>query len=48
MPETSMHPDNATPIASDQDVKRMDKDTPFHPGSTATPLTPRPAEQTSS
>ncbi len=48
MPETAKHPDNDTPTASDQDVKRMDKDTPFHPGSSATPQSPRPAEETSS
>jgi len=31
MAETAIHPDNETPTATDADVKRMDKDTPFHP-----------------
>jgi hypothetical protein len=42
MSQTDIHPDNDTPTASDADIKRMDKDTPFHPGSTATPLSPSP------
>jgi hypothetical protein len=31
MAENTIHPDNDTPTASDEGVKRMDKDTPFHP-----------------
>ena len=27
-----IHQDNATPDATDDDIKRMDKDTPGHPG----------------
>jgi hypothetical protein len=28
--QTDLHVDNDTPRASDSDIKRMDKDTPFH------------------
>jgi hypothetical protein len=31
MSQTDIHPENDTPKASDSNVKRMDKDTPFHP-----------------
>ena len=28
--QTDLHRDNDTPRASDSDIKRMDKDTPYH------------------